>query len=184
VEPEPLIGDIAVIVCNTGVKHELVDGEYNKLRQGCEGAATALGVKSLRSADPQMVEAGRSKMSQREYECGRHITTEIQRVVFGARALRAGDLRQFGQYMFQSHESSRLTFKNSVEELDTLVELARAQPGCIGARLTGGGFGGATINLVEGPQAQAFMQAVVAGYEKKYGKKIDPIVCKIVDGAH
>lgn len=183
VELEPLIGDIAVIVCNTGVKHELVGGEYNALRRNCEGAAKALGVKSLRSADPKMVEAAKGKLAQREYECARHVVTEIQRVVFGARALRDGDLRQFGQYMFQSHESSRDSFKNSVKELDTLVELARKHPGCIGARLTGGGFGGATINLVERPQAADFMQSVVAGYEKQYGVKLQPLTCQIVDGA-
>jgi galactokinase len=183
VELVPLVGDIAVIVCNTGVKHELVGGEYNALRRNCEGAAKALGVKSLRAAEPRMIEAGKSKMAQREYECARHVVTEIQRVVFGAKALRDGDLRQFGQYMFQSHESSRDSFKNSVEELDTLVALARNLPGCIGARLTGGGFGGATINLVERPQAQAFMQAIVDGYEKKHGAKLQPIVCQIVDGA-
>jgi galactokinase len=183
VELVPLVGDIAVIVCNTGVKHALVGGEYNALRRHCEGAAKALGVKSLRAADPKMVEDGQSKMAPREYECARHVVTEIQRVVFGAKALRAGDLRQFGQYMFQSHESSRDSFKNSVPELDTLVELARAHPACIGARLTGGGFGGATINLVERPQAQHFMQTIVAGYEKKQGVKLQPLVCQIVDGA-
>lgn len=184
VELVPLVGDLAVIVCNTGVKHALVGGEYNALRRNCEGAARVLGVKSLRSADLAMVEAARSRLAPREYECARHVVTEIQRVAWGARALREGDLRQFGQYMFQSHESSRDWFKNSVEELDTLVELARKLPGCIGARLTGGGFGGATINLVERPHAAAFMDGIVAGYQKKYGVRLQPVVCQIVDGAH
>ena len=183
VEHVPLPGDFAVVVCNTGVKHELVAGEYNALRQHCEGAARLLGLKSLRAADPKRVTANRSRLGAREYECAAHVTGEIQRVLFGARALRDGDLAQFGQYMFQSHDSSRDLLKNSCPELDTLVGLARAHPACLGARLTGGGFGGATINLVARDQVADFTQAIVAGYEQRHGVKLQPVVCQVVDGA-
>jgi galactokinase len=183
VEHVPMMGEIAIVVCNSGVKHALVGGEYNALRQHCEAAAKALGVKSLRAVDPTFLKANRSRLSEREAECAYHIAGENQRVIFGARALRDGDFPQFGQYMFQSHESSRDFFRNSCPELDLLVELARCQPACLGARLTGGGFGGATINLVMRPQLQEFCRAMTAAYESKTGHPLEPIVCQVVDGA-
>jgi galactokinase len=178
----PMPGE-AVIVCNSGVKHELVGGEYNELRQNCENAAKKLGAKFLRTVDLKTVEVNKAKLSEREYQCARHVVSEIARVVAGERALREGDHRQFGQYMFQSHESSRDFLKNSTKELDTLVELARKAPGILGARLTGGGFGGATINLVSHHQAAPFMEFMSREYEKATGVKMTPLVCQIVDGA-
>jgi galactokinase len=182
VEQSPMVGE-AIIVCNSGVKHELVGGEYNELRQNCESAAQKLGAKSLRAVELRSLEANKAKLTTREYECARHVISEIQRVVAGERALREDDHRQFGQYMFQSHESSRDFLKNSTAELDLLVELARAHPGCLGARLTGGGFGGATINLVAYHQAESFMRQIANEYEDETGHKLQPILCQIVDGA-
>lgn len=182
VEHAPIAGE-AIIVCNTGVKHSLVAGDYNELRQLCEGAARVLGVPTLRFADTKLITANKAKLSEREYQCAWHIVTEIQRVIHGAAALRENDHRQFGQYMFQSHESSRDFLKNSVPELDILVDLARTQPGCLGARLTGGGFGGATINLVTHHQAEQFMSGIAREYEARTSHKLQPILCQIVDGA-
>jgi galactokinase len=182
VENSPMPGE-AIIVCNSGVKHALVGGEYNELRQNCENAAKKLGAKFLRTVDLKTVEANKEKLAPREYACARHVVSEIARVVAGERALRDGDHQQFGQYMFQSHESSRDYLKNSTKELDILVELARKAPGILGARLTGGGFGGATINLVAHHQAAAFMDFMALEYEKQTGIKMTPMVCQIVDGA-
>lgn len=182
VDTAPMVGE-AIIVCNSGVKHELVGGEYNELRQNCESAAQKLGAKSLRSVEFKTLEANKARLTAREYECARHVVTEIQRVVAGERALRDDDHRQFGQYMFQSHESSRDFLKNSTAELDLLVELARGHPGCLGARLTGGGFGGATINLVAYHQAESFIRQIANEYEDETGHKLQPILCQIVDGA-
>jgi galactokinase len=182
VEHAPMPGE-AVIVCNSGVKHALVGGEYNELRQNCESAAKKLGAKSLRSVELSRVKANKARLTQREYECACHVVSEIARVVAGARALREGDHRQFGQYMFQSHESSRDFLRNSTRELDLLVDLARQHSGCLGARLTGGGFGGATINLVSHHQAESFMQHMSRKYEERTGVKLTPVVCQIVDGA-
>jgi galactokinase len=179
----PMIGEIAVVVCNSGVKHALVAGEYNERRRQCEAAARALGVKSLRSVDAPFLAANRQRLTDREYQCAYHIVGETQRVVAGARALREGDFGQFGQYLFQSHESSRDFFRNSCYELDLLVELARVQQSCLGARLTGGGFGGATINLVRRDEVEAFSRAMATSYERRTGRKLDPMVCQIVDGA-
>lgn len=182
VEHAPLIGE-AIIVCDTGVNHALVGGEYNELRHNCESAAKKLGAKALRSVEMKQLRAGQAQLSPREYECAHHVVTEIARVVAAERALRADDHRQFGQYMFQSHESARDFLKNSCQELDVLVELARKHPGCLGARLTGGGFGGATINLVAYHQAENFMETIARQYEERTGHKLEPMVCQIVDGA-
>lgn len=183
VDHVPMIGEIAIVVCNSGVKHALVGGEYNALREHCEAAARALGAKSLRSVDVPYLTANRKKLAAREYECAYHIVGEIQRVIFGARALRDGDFEQFGQYMLQSHESSRDFFHNSCPELDLLVDLARAHPACFGARLTGGGFGGATINLVRREQVDAFKRAMASNYAQKTSRTLTPMICQVVDGA-
>jgi galactokinase len=182
VELSPMPGE-AIIVCNSGVKHSLVEGGYNELRDNCEGAARKLGAPSLRSVDVKMLNASKTKLTQREYECAHHIVTEIQRVAYAEKALFANDHEQFGQYMFQSHESSRDFLRNSVPELDLLVEIARKHSGCLGARLTGGGFGGATINLVRHHEAASFMDHMAREYEKRSGHKTQPILCQIVDGA-
>jgi len=183
VEHEPMFGEIAIVVCNSGVKHELTGGEYNELRSLCESAARKLGAKFLRSVDPKDLAAARSRLTEREFQCAGHIVGEIQRVVHGAKALRAGDFAQFGQYMFQSHESSRDLFHNSTKELDLLVEIARAHPACLGARLTGGGFGGATINLVRRDGVEPFSRAMAQQYKERSGVELTPLVCQIVDGA-
>ena len=183
VEYAPIAGE-AIIVCNSGVKHELVGGEYNELRKNCEGAAGKLGAKSLRGVELKTLEANKAKLEPREYECARHVVSEIQRVIAGERALRSDDHQQFGQYMFQSHDSSRDFLKNSTAELDLLVELARKHPGCLGARLTGGGFGGATINLVAHHQAESFIKYMAEKYQKEAGGELKPLLCQIVDGAN
>jgi galactokinase len=183
VEVMPMVGTLSVVICNSGVKHALTGGEYNELRRQCESAARALGVKALRSVDLPMLTGSRDKLTPREYDCASHIVGENHRVMHGAAALRAGDIEQFGQYLYQSHASSRDQFKNSTPELDTLVELAREHPACVGARLTGGGFGGATINLVLNNQVREFMQAIATQYEQRTGHKTVPLLCRIVDGA-
>jgi galactokinase len=182
VQHEPLLGE-AIIVCDSGVKHALVGGEYNELRQNCEAAAQKLGAKSLRSVELRFLQANKSKLTPREFECAHHVVSEIARVAAAERALRDQDHRQFGQYMFQSHESSRDFLKNSTPELDLLVELARRHPACLGARLTGGGFGGATINLVAYHQAEDFMGMMAREYKQRSGHDLKPMVCQIVDGA-
>lgn len=182
VETAPLAGE-AIIICNSGVKHALVGGEYNELRANCEGAARKLGAKSLRGVELKQVEANKVKLTEREYQCAKHVVSEIRRVVYAERALREDDHALFGQLMFQSHESSRDLLKNSIPELDLLVELAREHRGCLGARLTGGGFGGATINLVSYHEAESFMAHMEKRYLEKTGRVMKPLLCQMVDGA-
>lgn len=182
VERMPLAGE-AVIVCDTKVRHALTDRGYKELRENCEGAAQKLGVKFLRSADMSRLLANRKRLTEREFECAHHVISEIARVVAGERVLRDGDYGQFGQFMFQSHQSSRHFFKNSCAELDTLVDIARLQPGCLGVRLTGGGFGGATVNLVAYHEAETFMKTLTARYLERKRAHIEPMICQMVDGA-
>lgn len=185
VEHSPMAPGVAIIVCDSAVKHDLSEaGGYNEVRAQCESAARKLGVEALRSINVKQLQAAKSKLTEREFQCAYHVVGEIQRVVFGDRALREGDIEQFGQYLFQSHESSRDFFKNSIPELDTLVDIARTIPGCCGARLTGGGFGGATINLVKENSADAFIKAIAAEYQKRTKIRTEPWRARIVNGAH
>jgi galactokinase len=149
----------------------------------CESAAAKLGVRSLRAVTPADLRAGRARLGEREHACAYHVVGENQRVIHGAQALRDGDFAQFGHFLFLSHESSRDHFQNSCRELDLLVDLARAHPGCLGARLTGGGFGGATINLVRLDELESFTKMLAWHFERSTGRRLAPRLCKIVDGA-
>jgi galactokinase len=177
VELIPLVGEVSIVICHSGVKHALVEGEYNELRRHCEAAALALGVASLRSVSTEVLESWRGRLPARDFACARHIVDEIHRVRLGEKALRAGDFAKFGRYMFESHASSRDFFKNSAPELDLLVEIAREHRACLGARLTGGGFGGSTISLVENPAVQDFIDFIAKAYEKRSGRPTEPLLC-------
>ncbi len=111
----PMPPGLVVIVCDSGVKHDLADGAYNRLRRQCESAARALGASALRSVDPNRLATNKAKLNEREYQCAFHIVGENHRVVCAERALRDGDIEQLGQYLFESHASSRDNFKNSCQ---------------------------------------------------------------------
>lgn len=183
VQHEPMPPGVAVVVADSAVKHDLSAGEYNELREQCESAARKLGVQFLRFIDPRQLEAQRAKLTEREYQCAFHIVGENQRVVFGERALRDGGIYQFGQYLFQSHASSRDYFHNSTKELDALVDSAQKLKGCYGARLTGGGFGGATINLVQADAVDEFRRRLAEEYFTRTKIRTEPWVAQVVDGA-
>jgi galactokinase len=158
----PLDDKVSVIIANSNVKHALVGGEYNERRSDCEAAAHALGVPFLRDATTEMLKANKCKMADRIFHRALHITGENERVLEGSAALRKGNVTRFGELMFESHQSSMINFENSVPELDRLVEAARKTPGVYGARLSGGGFGGATINLVEKGREEEVVKALTA----------------------
>ena len=183
VERIPLAEEVALVLCPSGVTHTLADGQYNECRAACDSAARALGVRSLRSADARLLAANRSRLTAREQECAQHIVQENQRVVAATRALREGDVEQFGQYLYQSHASSRDLLRNSCAELDLLVELSRGHPACLGSRLTGGGFGGSTVHWVRQEGVNDFVQHMANAWEKRVAKKLMPQRCQIADGA-
>jgi galactokinase len=160
----PLDGNVRVVLANSGVKHALVGGEYNQRRSDCEAVARALGATALRDVSTEMLESRKSELTERIYRRALHVVGENERVLEGCDALRRGDVARFGQLMFDSHQSSLDNFENSCPELDQLVETARGTPGVYGARLSGGGFGGATINLVEAGHEERVVKALTAAF--------------------
>jgi galactokinase len=158
----PLSDHVSFVLAQSGVKHELVAGEYNERRSDCEAAAHALGVKALRDVTSDMLLSRQSELSDRIFRRARHIVGENERVLAGCELLEHGDLTKFGQLMFESHESSRVNFENSCPELDHLVAVAKKTPGVYGARLSGGGFGGATINLVKRDAVEKVVETLTA----------------------
>lgn len=184
VSHDPMPPGVSIVVADSAVKHDLSEGQYNELRVHCEAAARKLGVEYLRFIDPKQLESNRSKLTEREFQCAYHIVGENQRVVFGERALRQGDVYQFGQYLWQSHASSKDFFKNSTHELDLLVDCAKKLEGCYGARLTGGGFGGATVNLVEHNSVEEFRLRLAEEYFARTNIRTEPWVAQVVDGAN
>jgi len=160
VQQVPLSDHVSIVIANSNVKHALVGGEYNQLRADCETAARELKVHALRDASLELLTEQRSLLADRIYRRALHIVGENTRVLAGANALRRGDVAHFGELMYASHESSRFNFENSCAELDQLVEAARKIPGIYGARLSGGGFGGATINLVERSREEEVVKAL------------------------
>lgn len=172
---------VALLVVNSGVKHALTGGEYNERRDQCFEAARILGVPALRDAtSAQLAAADMPELVKRR---AAHITGENERVFEAVADLRQGNAKLFGELMTASHGSSMNNFENSTPELDALVEIANAQPGVLGARLTGGGFGGAIVALVEKDRIGAIAGAVEAEYERRTGHKGTAYQCEIGDGA-
>ena len=165
------------------VKHSVADGEYSVRRREVEEAASAIGVRELRDAGLEDLYESQEKMSPEAFLRGRHVITDSQRVLDGVEALKAGDLSRFGRLMVEAHASYRDDFKASCEECDLLVEMALTLAGCLGARLTGGGFGGCTVNLVKTEASGEFAKTIAANYESATGIRPEVYVCELADGA-
>jgi galactokinase len=178
---------ITVLIINSNVKHELSGGEYAERRGQCEAAAKALGIGSVRDATEDQLEAGKSRMSSVEYRRARHAIGEIARTVDAAKAIQAGDWPRVGQLMYASHDALRDDYEVSCPELDVLVEAARAigpDDGVIGSRMTGGGFGGCTVSLVETAKAEYVAGEIADAYRR--GTQIEPtaLTSRPSRGAH
>ncbi len=172
-----------LIVCHSGVKHALTGGEYNERREQCFSAAHKLGAQYLREIDSPALEKGAGKLTDLELRRARHIVGENERVQNGLEALGHGDAAAFGKLMFASHESSRINFENSTPELDALVQIAKSIDGIHGSRLTGGGFGGATVSLVEKSHARQAGEELVAAYSRRTGNTGQVYLCELSAGA-
>ncbi len=157
-----MAGRRALLVIDTGVKHRLRDGQYAERRRTCEAAAAALGVPSLREATLELLESGVLTEVQRRR--ARHVVTENHRVLEVVAALRAADLRLVGSAFVRSHESLRRDYEVSSPELDLAVESALAA-GALGARMTGGGFGGSAITLVEAVDVATLRRHVIGAFD-------------------
>jgi len=184
----PLRGDVKLVVCNSGVKRALAQSEYEvRLKQCNQSVAqlksVGLAINNLRDVEPEDLETAGEALTELLMRRARHVVTENARVLEAVKALEAGDLERFGELMNASHESLRDDYEVSSKELDTLVELAWNQPGTLGARMTGAGFGGCTVNLVRTDAADAFAEAVSRGYQEALGLKAEIYVCQASDGA-
>ena len=184
----PMQQGYVFVVVNSMIKHHLVDSDYNVRRQNCESAAAKLaaiypGVSALRDITPEMLEAASGKLTALELSRARHVVNECFRVQQAKDILRAGNMAEFGQLLYASHESSCINFENSTAELDCLVELSTSIPGCLGARLSGGGFGGITIHLVEAGEAERYSRRIATAYQSRTGIAPQCFICAIGNGA-
>lgn len=184
----PIPASVRLVICNTMVKHELSGSEYNRRREECDEGVRILktwypGIRALRDVSLEQFEAHSADLPAVIRNRCRHVITEIRRVMEGSQALKVGDLELFGNLMRESHASLRDLYEVSCEELDIMVESAEGLRGFWGGRMTGGGFGGCTVNLVDESEAEAFVREIKARYEQKTGIQPDVYVCVAADGA-
>jgi len=184
----PVPRDLRLVVCNSMVKHQLASGEYNLRRADCEEGVKLLqphlpGIRALRDVTVTDLEAWKHVLPARVYRRCRHVVTENQRVLAAAKALQSGDADRFGHLMYRSHASLRDDFQVSCKELDLLVDLASSSASVYGARMTGGGFGGCTVNLVKAEAANSFKKHISQAYREVTSIIPEIYVCEPAQGA-
>jgi len=170
------------------VKHQHAGGAYNRRREECEEGVRILAkwypeIRALRDISSDQLTRHANDIPPIIYKRCRHVVEENQRVRDAAACLRAGDLTCFGELMRQSHRSLRDLYEVSCRELDIMAEVAEGIPGFYGGRMTGGGFGGCTLNLVESKNAAAFAQEISGRYQQAVGIKPAVYICSADDGA-
>jgi galactokinase len=184
----PIPADVTLAICNTMVRHELGTSEYNARRAECEQAVRLLahvlpGTRALRDVTQAQLEEHSNLLSTNLYKRARHVITENERVLAAAHAFESGAIGKLRQLMTDSHRSLRDDYEVSCPELDTMVEIATRQRGILGTRMTGGGFGGCTINLVEAEHAEEFQLRISVEYANEMGVRPDIYLCKASQGA-
>lgn len=187
-EAVPLPQGTVLIVADSGVRRSLTSSAYNDRQAACEKAVDLFReelpqIKSLRDVSPEEYKRLRDKLPQLVGMRAEHVIKEIERVFSAAAALRVDDQETFGALMYAGHASLRDLYQVSTPELDALVDIASQVPGCIGARLTGAGFGGCTINLVEETQSQDFINTLQEEYLKVVGRQSQVYLCQASNGA-
>jgi galactokinase len=184
----PVPPDFRLVVCNSMVRHELASGEYNHRRADCEEGVKLLqphlpGIRALRDVSVADLEAWKHVLPPTVYRRCRHVITENQRVMAAAKALQSGDTHRFGHLMYRSHASLRDDYQVSCKELDLLVDLASSSSSVFGARMTGGGFGGCTVNLLRTDASDSFTQHISQAYQGVTGIIPEVYVCEPAQGA-
>jgi galactokinase len=184
----PLPDNVRLIICNTMVTHDLALSAYNERRAQCEEGVKHLArffpdVRALRDVTLEQLEEYGWALSSVVYRRCRHVITENARVLTAAKALESQDLDGFGELMAGSHASLRDDYEVSCKELDLMVELAREVEGVYGSRMTGGGFGGSTVSLVDSEHVERFRERVAAGYEEATKIKPELYTCAASKGA-
>ena len=185
----PIPANVALVIANTMVKHSVAGGDYPTRRAESEAACAVINshrgnVPFLRDATLEDLDKWGSEMAPKSLLRARHVISENLRTVAAAKALLKGDMKELGRLMAEAHRSYSKDFEGSCAEADIMVELANELPGLIGARLTGGGFGGCTINLVEQSQAKAFAEELGRRYAAKTGIQPQIHICHASGGAH
>jgi galactokinase len=180
--------EVRLVICNSMVKHELAAGEYNRRRADCEAGVQIFqkhlsDVVALRDVTLADLEKYRGELSDVVYRRCRHVISENQRVLEAADALRSSDLPRFGQLMAASHRSLRDDYEVSCRELDLLVEAASSFTGVYGSRMTGGGFGGCTVTLMNSDAVASFQATIKEAYKEKTGITPDVWVSRASAGA-
>jgi galactokinase len=188
IEHIPLVDpNITVLIINSNVKHELTGGEYATRRAQCESAAGKLSVASLRDVTLLQLESRRGELDAVEFRRARHVIGEIGRTIEAAAALKSRDWPRVGRLMYASHDSLRDDYEVSCRELDLLVDLARQlgfDRGMIGSRMTGGGFGGCTVSLVETGKVDDVAQFITQLYREKTGIAATVLTSRPARGTH
>jgi galactokinase len=179
----PLPKGTSIVVMDTSTRRGLVDSAYNERRQQCEDAAKFFGVKTLREVDINQLEEVKDKLSELVYQRAKHVISENNRVLEAFKAMKNNDSETLGQLMNESHESLRYDFEVCNSALNTIVGIAQKQTGCLGARMTGAGFGGCAVALIKSDSAEKFVQEVSKDYHEKTKLDAKIYVCKISDGA-
>jgi galactokinase len=184
----PIPENISIVIADTSVRRKLTSSGYNERRQACEDAVRIISsefpsVKSLRDVNLDDFNTLSHKMTEAVEKRARHVVEEIDRTARAIPMLENGHIREFGQMMNECHASLRDLYEVSVPELDRMVEIAQGLPGCYGARLTGAGFGGCTVNLVEKSTAEEFSTKLARKYQKLTGLKSQIYICRSSDGA-
>jgi galactokinase len=184
----PIPGTVKLVICNTMVKHQHAGGEYNRRREECEEGVRIFAkwypeIRALRDLSVAQLMKHLQDVPPIFFKRCRHVVEENQRVRDAASCLRAGDLNGFGQLMRESHRSLRDLYEVSCRELDIMGEAAEGLPGCYGGRMTGGGFGGCTVNLVDATEAELFADEISARYQRTVGIKPAVYICSAADGA-
>lgn len=188
-KPLPLPPELCLVVCNTGVKHQLAGSEYNLRRLQCEEAVLLLanaipGIKSLRDVTPNQLEQHMRLLPELIYRRCRHVVTENERVAHAAEALLSGSVYRLGALMAESHRSLRDDYEVSCFELDLMVEVATKQTGVVGSRMTGGGFGGCTVNLVHVNETKMFVLNVARDYAQQTQIHPEIYIFRASEGVH
>jgi len=184
----PLPEDVAIVIADTAVRRKLTSGEYNKRRFACEEAVRLLkedlpNIKSLRDVSVEEFNRFADKLPEEVSKRARHVVEEIERSKQAEALLEAGNIQHFGELMHQCHISLRDLYEVSCPELDVMVRVAQSLEGCYGARLTGAGFGGCTVNLVAQEQAAAFSERLAKAYQVETGYQPEIYITRASNGA-
>jgi galactokinase len=177
---------LSLLIINTNVKHELTGGGYAKRREQCYEAAKILGVPSLRTATSAALNAAKARISEVVFRRARHVIGEIARTTQAASEMKAGNWKKLGELMYASHYSLKDDYEVSCAELDVVVELAQAlgpRKGVIGCRMTGGGFGGCAVALVQTAKVKTISEKIARDYQKQTGIKPSLFVSRPAAGA-